>query len=176
MRVAQCSNVSKFRSLERFWSSRSLNFPKPFLILSVLIFCMNAGNILNLLFHVSLEDSSSLGFSMLLADMSNSDSHGKWLVQLLAAEEKSESWSELHKKRWSLVPLTAVVNQYFNPALIIETMRKNPKNIFYLLLEVSAAQPKARCPQNCKWNPHKVSFFYFFPLFCSNKTCPAKTL
>lgn len=77
MRLVQHFDDSRLRSEEWFWSSRSLNFPKPFLILSVLIFCMPTGNILNLLFHGSLEDSSSLGISVLLADMSSSDSRGK---------------------------------------------------------------------------------------------------
>jgi len=57
---------------------------------------MPVGNILNLLFCGSLEDSSSLGISVLLAELSNSDSCGKWLFQLLAAKEKREPWSELH--------------------------------------------------------------------------------
>lgn len=77
MRLIQRFDVSEFRSGEWFWSNRLLKFPKSFLILSILTFCMPIGNILNLLFHGSLEDSSSLGISVLLADTSNSDSHGK---------------------------------------------------------------------------------------------------
>lgn len=110
---------------------------------NALNFCMYIGKILDWLFHGLLEGCSSLGISVLVADTLESNSHGKGLFELLA-EEKREPSSELHKEHWSLIPLTAVINQYFIHILITHTMRKkdNTQIKYSIFLAYSKAVSK----------------------------------